>query len=906
MEKRYKTEQPASGGSKSGAESYIGSQVLIKKSDKYPSRVGSEATIIDIPVHPNTWYRVEFADGGQLRLRQSSFKIVEQQAQKLTDVDEEEPSDTSQKSSGNKTQFRIGVRVRIRETANVRHRVSHLISSCGVITSVPTHPNTWYEVEMDDKSKGLVKFQATALILENEEEDYFEDNDKHGDPPVVVSKHLLSDTDPLLWVGQNVVLKCGPMLGETAVVKKSGNGWVQLKVDRTGQDVARRAYELLVPEDSPLIDASGKPVVATSTTKPQRDVDDEDDDEEEEEEANSIVSGLRPSSRRESKRVTSSSSASEGSLVGREIVITNGVHTNCLGVIESGNGYWYIRILETNEKVRKKREQFNVLADVNELFQNLVPDGDDEVYETFKDVEFKENNKVMQGKIEKYCANHFKIMLENEKSVLRWRDEVTIFNAPVDIAKLMMGKRQVETKNNDDSSITTNTRSVRDPKEPKRLPRSSGRSKPVVKHTKSTRSKNLPVSDDPSVHQLLEANRMRTEGIASWMDSHRQKLMQYNQHRPNLKLWLDRILGDEELEDKYVPPLAKVHTCLICKLEKEQDSDHCWNPACWKSPIFESGAVPLDESRDALPSANSRSGSDYVFAVAQSPRKPGFIEVSEASFPFFFNVDSLEVKDNNAVMKGWGRFVAGRKRMEGDAVFSPLETFRLQALPYPVGSQKRPRLEPRHNGLDGYFGRGWNDELSRPFLYKRDHEHSDEDDEDDCVTDLSGLDYRWRSWNRSSVDHPDEDVAKLIMEVSTAIVDSETLVNLESQKELIYALAEKDEAKRLKLKSNSISSKSGKRPSKQKKKSATTSPPPMFMFNGVPQFPPGAWGGLENNPETQLAIEHIRQQISQFSPDGPPMIDQSSMTPQQLLQTQQLMLQLYMQHVRLQQNHFNN
>jgi hypothetical protein len=53
-------------------------------------------------------------------------------------------------------------------------------------------------------------------------------------------------------------------------------------------------------------------------------------------------------------------------------------------------------------------------------------------------------------------------------------------------------------------------------------------------------------------------------------------------------------------------------------------------------------------------------------------------------------------------------------RAEAETIVSPLLTFEYRAVPYTLGRRKRPRSEPRDQGLNGYFGRGWNDDLARP------------------------------------------------------------------------------------------------------------------------------------------------------------------------------------------------
>mmetsp|Transcript_13224 Transcript_13224/g.15243 ORF Transcript_13224/g.15243 Transcript_13224/m.15243 type:complete len:133 (+) Transcript_13224:3-401(+) len=64
----------------------------------------------------------------------------------------------------------------------------------------------------------------------------------------------LSEHDPNLWIGAEVIIKQGNLAGHTATIIRTGNGWVQLKMAASGGNgetqsrmVAKRAYELAIP-----------------------------------------------------------------------------------------------------------------------------------------------------------------------------------------------------------------------------------------------------------------------------------------------------------------------------------------------------------------------------------------------------------------------------------------------------------------------------------------------------------------------------------------------------------------------------------------------------------------------------------------------------------------------------------
>ncbi|GBG27955.1 Hypothetical Protein FCC1311_041782 [Hondaea fermentalgiana] len=473
--------------------------------------------------------------------------------------------------------------------------------------------------------------------------------------------------------------------------------------------------------------------------------------------------------------------------------------------------------------------------------------------------------------------------------------------------------------NNDDDAKSSVAGSTSGAAESSRRPARNVRRASNRSRTKIRGPSRIPLTEDPKINRLLQANKERQDAIHAWMTHDRERMFKYNQHRPDLKLWRDRICGDDDdaAGDKYVPPVVKIPHCNVCKLEMHSDNASCWNPACWASPIFQAGAVPLDHAK-AIPVTRDETVSDYKFAVVQSPRKPGFIEVTEASFPFMYNVDvrdwsdaareasnsaetnvvvSTEAKTerespfpeikrlsseaqrryvravNRATMKGWGRFVAGRKRNEEETIISPLETYHYRAVPITIGCRKRPLDEPRDQGLNGYFGKGWNDELARPYYESRkkrrkrelelkkvatgannddeddeenednrdddgdvamggttrsrlskkrqksmstgvkkdDHNDDDDDDDDDdessgdeewATDDLTGLDFRWRSWGyvesapRKTDAHPTFDTAASIMSLGTGQINEKQLQSLKDGKKSILKEVDRKLAKK--------------------------------------------------------------------------------------------------------------
>lgn len=58
----------------------LGSRLRIRGSDQIHHKLRvyafTEATIVDVPVHPNTWYGVRLFDGKEVKIRRSSFDLL--------------------------------------------------------------------------------------------------------------------------------------------------------------------------------------------------------------------------------------------------------------------------------------------------------------------------------------------------------------------------------------------------------------------------------------------------------------------------------------------------------------------------------------------------------------------------------------------------------------------------------------------------------------------------------------------------------------------------------------------------------------------------------------------------------------------------------------------------------------
>jgi hypothetical protein len=94
---------------------------------------------------------------------------------------------------------------------------------------------------------------------------------------------LLSDLDPDMWIDRRCRVNVGKFKGRFGRVLRSGNGWVQLRLDNSNENTAKRAYELTLLEDMETINQLYAKSVAKKRDQGggarEDDDDDEDDDE---------------------------------------------------------------------------------------------------------------------------------------------------------------------------------------------------------------------------------------------------------------------------------------------------------------------------------------------------------------------------------------------------------------------------------------------------------------------------------------------------------------------------------------------------------------------------------------------------------------------------------------------------
>jgi len=173
---------------------------------RVPHLVGKIGTIKEAPVHPATWFKVEFPEHRVVTFRPSALRPVGEDGKPIQGL------------------------VHLSHTpVKTHHKPSTSVSNSGGSGSKDKHPGS----HATHASGGTSRKQSAAALA------------------AVSSSHnasavgsLLSNTDPESWVGQRVQVASGRHAGQQGTVVSSGNGWVQ--IETSVGEVAKRAYELQV------------------------------------------------------------------------------------------------------------------------------------------------------------------------------------------------------------------------------------------------------------------------------------------------------------------------------------------------------------------------------------------------------------------------------------------------------------------------------------------------------------------------------------------------------------------------------------------------------------------------------------------------------------------------------------
>lgn len=250
---------------------------------RVPHTVNKVGVIEEVPMHPNTWFKVRIRDGDVVyKYRPSALQVldegedisspapsphhspVQEEKEEEEEVEEEEvevEEKVAKLEPGARIHLKLG-ELYIRERYLKKHDGKE-----GVVTG---QAKSGVIVQLDGPENIVLTVRQKHLVVvpDDEEEDEEEEEDEQAEPDEEETKKpapakskrkskgkLLSNLDPDMWIDRKCRINVGKFKGMHGRVLRSGNGWVQLKLEDSTENTAKRAYELTLLEDMETIKA---------------------------------------------------------------------------------------------------------------------------------------------------------------------------------------------------------------------------------------------------------------------------------------------------------------------------------------------------------------------------------------------------------------------------------------------------------------------------------------------------------------------------------------------------------------------------------------------------------------------------------------------------------------------------
>nr|CCA23417.1 conserved hypothetical protein [Albugo laibachii Nc14] len=310
---------------------------IIKTSDveqRVPHTIHKIGTIEEVPQHPNTWFKVRINDGDVYKYRPSALKVLSgfessgyenhrgfndqidfpafsSQSRELSSNElsqEDERVENGENSSvrrkdpendpeleGDDEKLDVDARVRI-QLRNLSRRERDLKKYNGKYGVVLERLSGTCKICVHESKNQIITIKKRHLrpcghqqgFMKTEYDGIRDDNGDSSEKDSEVDEScLLSSLDPEMWVDRKCRINVGKFKGSRGRVLRSGNGWVQLRLENSNENTAKRAYELTLLENINAIEElHAKSRVENELDRSQEDEDEErsrlgDDDEDE-------------------------------------------------------------------------------------------------------------------------------------------------------------------------------------------------------------------------------------------------------------------------------------------------------------------------------------------------------------------------------------------------------------------------------------------------------------------------------------------------------------------------------------------------------------------------------------------------------------------------------------------------